>query len=275
MTALDEEQLDAGLRAKAPRDLTADVAALADLEAQLPELRQVPGSPAGTDAAILAISRPRGYAACANPYGSDLIGSADLERIERAPYATDITTGKGHLTYKAHSYPTKVPHEAIMRFLLHYTEPGDLMLDGFCGSGMAGVAAQACGKPDDDIRERIEAEMPYVRWGARKAFLQDLAPNATFLAAGLNLPVDADEFDRASKDLLARFEREWGWMYETKTPKGDKAVDRLHDLVRGLLAAPTALARSSSTTPHSTRRRTAIGMHSCALSAAPLSPRTA
>ena len=55
---------------------------------------------------------------------------------------------KGNAVYKAHSYPTKVPYPAIMRFLLQYTRPGDVVLDGFAGSGSTGVAAQACGAPD-------------------------------------------------------------------------------------------------------------------------------
>jgi len=31
-----------------------------------------------------------------------------------------------------------------MRYILHYTEPGDVVFDGFCGTGMTGVAAQMC-----------------------------------------------------------------------------------------------------------------------------------
>ena len=49
--------------------------------------------------------------------------------------------------------------------------------------------------------------MGEVEWGARRAVLQDLGPSATFIAAGLNLPVDADAFDRASKEMLDRVRR--------------------------------------------------------------------
>jgi len=38
-----------------------------------------------------------------------------------------------------------------MRAILHYTEPADVVLDGFAGSGMAGVAAQLCGNPDKRV----------------------------------------------------------------------------------------------------------------------------
>ena len=220
-----EEQIEAGLGvAPQQRDLEADEIESRALAEQLPTLRSAPGFPAASDAAILAMSRPRGYAASPNPFGADLVSPPAKATPVRTPYATDITTGKGHISYNAHIYPTKVPHEAIMRFLLHYSEPGDLILDGFCGSGMAGVAAQACGKPEPLIKRRIDTAMPGSPWGARRAFLQDLAPNATFLAAGLNLPVDADAFDRASRDLLARFDREWGWMYATTSPMDAKAT---------------------------------------------------
>ena len=56
-----------------------------------------------------------------------------------------MSEGKNDPIYNAHSYHTKVPHKAIMRYILHYTEPGDIVFDGFCGTGMTGVAAQLCG----------------------------------------------------------------------------------------------------------------------------------
>jgi DNA modification methylase len=37
-----------------------------------------------------------------------------------------------------------VPHLAIVPSILHYTKPRDIVLDGFAGSGMSGVAAQWC-----------------------------------------------------------------------------------------------------------------------------------
>src|SRR5690606_23192601 len=63
----------------------------------------------------------------------------------REPFAADVSEGKNDPIYNAHSYHTKVPHKAIMRYILHYTEPGDIVFDGFCGTGMTGVAAQMCG----------------------------------------------------------------------------------------------------------------------------------
>ena len=35
---------------------------------------------------------------------------------------------------------------AITLFTEHYTEPGDIVFDGLCGTGMTGVAAEMCGR---------------------------------------------------------------------------------------------------------------------------------
>ena len=76
--------------------------------------------------------------------------------------------------------------------------------------------SRTCGDASNSRWARCE-------WGARRAILQDLGPGATFIAAGLNLPVDADAFDRASKRLLDRFDAEYGWMYETHLSDGRPA----------------------------------------------------
>lgn len=201
-------------------------AARKDLAGRLDLLRDKPGFPLGDDESIVGLSLPPFHTACPNPYVSDWlsgVASDDEDRADPGPYVTDITVGKGNAFYKAHSYPTKVPHPAIMRFLLHYTKPGDVVLDGFAGSGSTGVAAQACGKPDAKTRQAIEDEMGKVAWGYRRAVLSDLSPSASVIAAGLNLPIDANAFDKASKDILKRFDEELGWMYETAHTNGQPA----------------------------------------------------
>ena len=58
--------------------------------------------------------------------------------------------------YRAHGYHTKVPHRAIIPSIFHYTKPGDIVLDGFAGSGMTGVAAQWCGTVPSAFRQELE-----------------------------------------------------------------------------------------------------------------------
>ena len=77
------------------------------------------------------MSLPPYATACPNPNLSWLRRQARRPcrpQVRRpGPFTTDISEGKSSLFYKADSYPTKVPHEAIMRFLLHYTEPGEVV----------------------------------------------------------------------------------------------------------------------------------------------------
>ena len=114
------------------------------------EFRKIEGFPIGTDEDILELSDPPYYTACPNPFITDFIKHYgkpyDPSKLySREPFAADVSEGKNDPIYNVHSYHTKVPHKAIMRYILHYTEPGDLVFDGFSGTGMTGVAAQMCG----------------------------------------------------------------------------------------------------------------------------------
>ncbi len=106
------------------------------------------GFPHGKDEDILALSDPPYYTACPNPFIPEFIRQhckpydPETDNYHREPFAADVSEGKNDPVYNAHSYHTKVPHKAIMRYILHYTEPGDVVFDGFCGTGMTGVAAQ-------------------------------------------------------------------------------------------------------------------------------------
>lgn len=216
-----------GWLAETVDDAAARATASRVLREHLEDLRAQPGCPDGSADAIMEMSSAPAYTACPNPFIGEWLPSepealGEDDRPDPGPFASDSTAGKTSLVYKAHGYPTKVPPEAIMRLLLHYTRPGDVVLDGFCGTGTTGVAAQMCGLMAPSDKATIEAEMGPVAWGARRAVLQDLSPSATFIAAGLNLSVDADKFDQASRAMLDRFDREWGWMYQTTVTVGQR-----------------------------------------------------
>lgn len=183
------------------------------------------GFPKGTDEAILAMSDPPYYTACPNPWLVEFVTHYGrpynpAEKYAREPMAIDVSEGKTDKIYTAHSYHTKVPHLAIVPSILHYTEPGDMVLDGFSGSGMTGVAAQWCETAPAAYRHKIEMEWKAAgsaapKWGVRRAILNDLSPAATFIGANYNTPFDVSEFEDAGHALLRDVRREFGWMYET------------------------------------------------------------
>ena len=49
-----------------------------------------------------------------------------------------------------------------MRYILHFTEPGDIIFDGFCGTGMTGVAAQMCGDREQMLELLILLEQNFL-----------------------------------------------------------------------------------------------------------------
>ena len=190
-----------------------------------PEFRKIEGFPIGEDEDILALSDPPYYTACPNPFIEDFINhngkpyDPNTDNYLREPFASDVSEGKNDPIYNAHSYHTKVPHKAIMRYILHYTEPGDVILDGFCGTGMAGVAAQACGSPSPNFKVQIEDEwqedVDSLKWGERKAVLCDLSPAATFIANNYNIPIGVDQFEKEATRLISEVENKQKWMWET------------------------------------------------------------
>lgn len=220
-----------------------------ELRKRLPELKKIEGYPIGEDEDILALSDPPYYTSCPNPWLPDFIKQWDDEKIglyadkegeyHREPFAVDVSEGKNDPIYNAHGYHTKVPHKAIMRYILHYTEPGDIVFDAFCGTGMTGVAARLCGnrdvvmslgyqvKPDGTIMCTKNEENGKTIWqvfsklGERRAVLSDLSPAATFIAYNYNTPVDMDDFELDAKRILCEVENECGWMYETKHVNGE------------------------------------------------------
>ncbi|WP_291825965.1 DNA methyltransferase, partial [Marinobacter sp.] len=202
-----------------------------------PEFRKIEGFPIGSDEAILELSDPPFYTACPNPFIDDFIRHYGKAYDSTAPYIkepffADVSEGKYDPLYKLHPYHTKVPHRAIMRYILQYTEPGDLVQDAFAGSGATGVAAQLCGnkavveslgyKVDSDgliyrheIIEEKESWIPFSKLGARISILSDLSPVAGFISYIYNTPSDPISFQNDAKRALRTAEAKYGWMFQT------------------------------------------------------------
>jgi DNA modification methylase/DNA-directed RNA polymerase subunit RPC12/RpoP len=205
-----------------------------------PAFRAIEGFPIGTDESILELSDPPYYTACPNPWLNDFVELWESQKTDteenyhREPFAADISEGKNDPIYNAHSYHTKVPHKAIMRYFLHYTQPGDLVLDGFSGSGMAGIAAQMCADKNEVISLGYSIEdgsfvkddgKIISKLGERKCILNDLSPAANNIAYGNNQHVDSELFYRLSNKILSSIEDEFSWMFKTVDPETNEVVD--------------------------------------------------
>jgi len=130
----------------------------------------------------------------AHPY------DAAKDTYRRAPFAQPTKAGKNTAIYNAHSYHTKVPPQGIVPYIEHYTEPGDLVLDPFCGSGMTGVAALMTG---------------------RHAILNDLSPAAVHIARNYCTPVDVAALRAEFERIKAAVKDEFDWLYGTTCDRCD------------------------------------------------------
>ena len=193
-------------------------------KADIDRVRNVEGFPQGLDEDIIEISDAPLYTACPNPFIKDFIlengtkYDEESDSYHREPFATDVSEGKYHPVYRLHPYHTKVPHRAIVKYIMHYTNPGDIVFDGFCGTGMTGVAASVCGNPEPDLKLEIEQTEKDAKWGERKAILSDLSPIASFIAYGGNVKVDTVELEQEIEAIIEKCDKECGWMFETNHP---------------------------------------------------------
>ncbi len=169
------------------------------MKLQNPEFRKIEGFPIGNDEDILALSDPPYYTICPNPWIKDFIryyGNSSMEEKISEPYSGDLTAGERHPVYSFHPYHTKVPPEIIKELISYYTEPDDIVVDVFGGTGMTGVAARESG---------------------RNVIVNDLAPIATFISGVNTSNFNRSKFKKEIEILIADSKKELGWVYETET----------------------------------------------------------
>lgn len=190
----------------------------------LDKVRDIEGFPIGTDEDIIALSDPPYYTACPNPFIADFIKEHGTPYDEATddyhcePFAADVSEGKNDPIYMAHTYHTKVPHKAIMKYILHYTKPGDIVYDGFCGSGMTGLAAQMC-----ESTSQIGV-FHNSNYGRRFAVISDLSPIATFIAHNYSNCINSTEFFIDCKEKIERLKELFNEYYKTKHSNGDYGI---------------------------------------------------
>ena len=171
-----------------------------NLRRQLEKIKNIEGFPKAGDNEILNLSEPPSYTTCPNPFIKDFIEkygnpyNSKKDNYRRDPFVKDIREGKHHPIYLAHTYHTKVPHLAVQKFIEYYTNPGDIIFDGFSGTGMVGIAATLSN---------------------RAAILSEISPFATFIAYNFLDSLHPDSFMNAFEEILCDVREECDWMYNT------------------------------------------------------------
>jgi DNA modification methylase len=165
---------------------------------QNPEFRSRSDFPDSSNEEILRLSNPPYYTACPNPFIKEFVEftkNNNTAPISHRPYSGDLAADSRHPVFSFHPYHTKVPPAVIKTLINHYTRPGDLVLDAFCGSGMTGVAAREAG---------------------RNSIVTDLSPIASFISA-INTYNNPSILAAALlRKAMIDSQRILGWLYEVK-----------------------------------------------------------
>ena len=157
------------------------------IEDDLIKMKEIKGFPNGEIGDILNLSEPPYYTAYPNPYLNEFINfygnpfDEESDNYDKEPYVGDISIGKNDKLYSLHSYHTKVPYKSIEKYIEHYTEEGDLVFDGFCGTGQTALAAQILG---------------------RNAIVMDLGVAPTFIAMNYNNETLLSEIKINFKEII-------------------------------------------------------------------------
>lgn len=105
---------------------------------------------------------------------------------------------QGHTaSYKMHRYYARRPHNVFSKLVENYSNPGDVILDPFCGGGVTVVEGLK-------LRRRVVAI--------------DLNPLATWVTQVEVEPVDLDVFDALYRDWFKQVERAVTGLFQAKCP---------------------------------------------------------
>lgn len=117
-------------------------------------------------------------------YGTRFDSEADTYSVRS--FSQSISSSKATAIYNMHTYWSKKPHDAIAQYIRHFTQPGELILDPFVGSGGTALSCVLEG---------------------RHAVAIDLSPAATFIAANYIRPLPPDDVLAAGEKLLDEFQK--------------------------------------------------------------------
>jgi len=116
-----------------------------------------------------------------------------IEKIENINYAL---VAKAHTPmYLMHKFWARKPHNVVAEYIKHYSKPGDIVLDPFCGSGPT-------------LIESLKLK--------RKAVGVDLDPMATFITRMSAMPVNINDIEVAFEKIEGNCKEEIEKNYKTE-----------------------------------------------------------
>lgn len=150
-----------------------------------------------------------------------------METIDiRKIYEKAFPSKRSGNLYNAFSYPTKISPEVIAVFIASHTDPGDVIVDTFGGSGTTGLATHLCSNPTPELLDIANEMSAPVKWGPRKAFIYELSSLGSFVGKNMCNPPNPEMFLEEATKLLKAVNSKHGWMYRVEDPEGNQGFLR-------------------------------------------------
>ena len=128
----------------------------------------------------------------------------DLKDLDNLKPIDHAVVAKPHTpVYKMHRYFARRPWSVFRALIEHYSNPGSIILDTFCGGGVTLVEGLRLG---------------------RKVIGVDINPLATFVTRSEVLPCDLDQLQKEFERVEAEVKDKIDSLYLTKCPKCKKKV---------------------------------------------------
>lgn len=120
------------------------------------------------------------------------------------PIQYSVKAKKHSAPYQMHKYYARRPYNVFRNLIEHYSKPGDLILDCFCGGGVT-------------LLEGLIVD--------RKIIAVDLNPLATFITKMQVQQIDIDSLKKYFSEFHKICENEYSKYYFQNTPDGEQEVD--------------------------------------------------
>ena len=152
-------------------------------------------------------------------------------------FSKPLPSSRSGVFYNTFPYPTKISPEAIAVYIACGTQPGDVVLDSFAGSGSTGIAALLCECPTEKMKEIAKSLGVTPTWGARNAILYEIGTYASFATQTITNRLRGDEFSQVVDDFISKAEMLVNKMYSAKDPEGKLGMIR-HAIWTEVLSCP-------------------------------------
>ena len=139
----------------------------------------------------------------------------------KALYSKPLPSSRSGAFYNTFPYPTKISPEAIAIYIACTTQPGDLVLDAFAGSGSAGVAALLCEHPTEYMKKTAKDLNLAPIWGARNVVLYEIGTYASFAIKTILSRLPASEFAHAVDCFIEKAQSLVKGLYEAADLSGN------------------------------------------------------